>query len=306
MDLKTACEILKIDINELSIITKKQIRKQYHLMALKHHPDKNENKAGSTYQFQQIHEAYEYLINDFIYDDEDVYSSDLETETAPHSETDYIYLVAKFISGVVKDISTETLTNIMKNILFGCKNISLQLFDELDKEKAFEIYTFICKYKHILCITNSIIKQVEQILKNKYKDNKVFILNPSLNDLLLNNIYKLVIDNEKYLVPLWHNELYFDNDVIVLCIPELDKNISIDDNNIIVELNISWNFVKTEKNISFLLGKKEFIIPIETLFIKTSQVYTFANQGISQIIDNDIYNTYNKGDIIVKIYLFDE
>ena len=300
MDLETSCKVLELDINELSNITKEQLRKKYHSLALKHHPDKNGNKPGTTYYFQQIQESYEYLstqINNgsFVSIDEKV------------TETDYIELVAVFINGIVKGISKETLTNIMENVLSGWKNVSLQLFDELDKEKAFEIYSFICKYKNILYINESIIKQVEQILLNKFKDDNVFILNPRLNDLLENNIYKLVIDKEFYLVPLWHNELYFDNNIIVLCIPELDTNISIDDNNnISVELYISWDYIKKEKNIYFTLGNNEYTIPIDKLFIKTVQIYTLKQQGISQIVDDDIYNTYKKGDIFVKIQLVDE
>ena len=35
----------------------------------------------------------------------------------------------------------------------------------------------------------------------------VYKLNPSINDLLNNNLYKLYIDEELFLVPLWYNEV---------------------------------------------------------------------------------------------------
>ena len=298
MDLETACKILEFDMNDLHNITTEQLKKKYHSLALKHHPDKNSNRPGTTFYFQQIQESYEYLSTQI---------KNGSFVSIEERESNYIDLVAVFISGIVKGISKESLTNIMENILSGWKSISLQLFDELDKEKAFEIYSFICKYKHILYINDSIIKQVEKILLNKFKNDNVFILNPRLHDLLENNIYKLDIDNELYFVPLWHNELYFDNNIIAVCIPELDKNISIDDdNNISVELYISWDYIKKEKNIYFTLGNNEYIIPIDKLFIKTVQIYTLKNQGISQIDENDIYNTSKKGDVYVKIQLVDE
>ena len=293
MDLETACKVLELDISELPNITLKELKKQYHSMALKHHPDKNKskNKSVSTFHFQQIQESYEYLfkqINICTFDEENDpdFKEELKgrNKTETETEKDYIQLVVIFISSIVKGISKDTLTNIMKNILSGWKKISLKLFDELDREKAFEIYSFICKYKNILYVNDTIIKKVEEILIDKFKEDKVFILNPNIHHLFENNIYKLIIDNETYLVPLWHNELYFDNNIIVFCIPELDKNISIDENNnIFIELNISWDFIKKEKKISFTLGNNVFLIPIDELFIKPLQIYTLKQKGISQM-----------------------
>ena len=55
----------------------------------------------------------------------------------------------------------------------------------------------------------------------------IIVLNPTVNDLLSDNIYKLNIEDKEFYVPLWHHELYFslhDKDLIVKCIPELDNN----------------------------------------------------------------------------------
>jgi hypothetical protein len=120
-------------------------------------------------------------------------------------------------------------------------------------------------------------------------------------------------------VPLWHNELYFDSqdtetntnnksEIIVLCNPELPENISIDeDNNIHIELKIEANkmseLILGGQDIIVNLGSnnKQINIPLKQLYMKKEQYYTIRCEGITQILENDIYNISCKGDIIVKL-----
>jgi hypothetical protein len=115
------------------------------------------------------------------------------------------------------------------------------------------------------------------------------------------------------LVPLWHNELYFDapngGEIIVFCQPILPASITIDeDNNIYVvkEINIIdhlTDLIMNKKSVSLIVEKTIFTIPIEKLFMKAEQFYVFKREGIATICEDDIYNITNKGDIIVKIVL---
>jgi hypothetical protein len=58
-----------------------------------------------------------------------------------------------------------------------------------------------------------------------------------------------------------------------------------------------------DNNTPLQLGKKQFNIPLNNLFLKEEQYYTLKGQGLTKIIDNDVYNQNNgcKSDIIVKI-----
>jgi hypothetical protein len=151
----------------------------------------------------------------------------------------------------------------------------------------------------------------------------VYVLNPSIDDLLNNNLYKLYLEEELYLVPLWHSEMYFDvkkretepnelkettdiKEIIVLCYPELPENITIDeDNNLYVEVNLNVSdispFLSSSKNMKVFLGKKELDIPLYNLYIRDTQLYRIKSQGLTKIKENDIYDISEKCDIIVKI-----
>jgi hypothetical protein len=213
-------------------------------------------------------------------------------------------------------IMKEVLTKIIKDIVInGTKVISLKLIEDLDKDKSIELYSFLCKYSTILYIDNETLNLVSSLIKEKYKNDSVYVLNPSIDDILDNNIYKLYVDEQLYLVPLWHNELYFEdpnkNDIIVLCNAELPENITIDEHNNI-HCNLLVAFEKEmiinkqqgiTKELTLVIGKHIFKIPFEQLYMKKKQKYVIKGHGISYICEDDIYNQRNsvKGDIIVTI-----
>jgi hypothetical protein len=181
---------------------------------------------------------------------------------------------------------------------------------------AFDVYNFLSKYKNILYINQELLDNLMEIVKKKYEDvMEYYKLNPSIDDLFENNVYKLYVNDQLFLVPLWHNELYFESselnnfkEIIVSCEPELSKNIKIDeDNNLIVKvefnLNEIPNLIKNDGNIFFNIGKKEFNIPVNKLYMKKNQYYSIKNEGLSKINENDIYDVSNKSDIFVNIIL---
>jgi hypothetical protein len=308
MDIKEACHLLDIDIVQILKLTKDDLKKKFHKSALKHHPDKNGNTLEATIKFQQINAAYRYLLSNLDFEDKENNNNN-DNDNIFSNNMQYINLLNMFIDTIIKGNYKENLINILQEIMKGYKEISNKLFEDLDRDTSLEIYHFLCKYKNILYISSSIIENIRNIIIEKFSKDNIIILNPNLIDLFENNIYKLMIDEQKYLVPLWHNELYFDgkenNDIIVFCIPDLPENIKIDENNnLLVDLEVNIdNFIifLESKYISFILGNKSFDIPLEQLLLKKKQIYVFHKQGISQIIENKMYDTTKKSDIIVTI-----
>jgi hypothetical protein len=322
MDLNKAASILEIDLNKIKTInlTQDYIKKRFHKMALINHPDKNGNSLEATNKFQQINEAYEYLSNELKGSGpEPEFVSLDQTNT---TNTRYIYFLSLFIGSIIDGQYKDVIKSVIKEIVTLGKNMSLErIFDELDKDSALEVYSFIGKYKHILHISNDTLEFVSSLIKGKYNNDQVFILNPSITDLLESNIFKLYVDDELYLVPLWHNELYFSNglnnsDIIVLCNPDLPENMVIDeDNNIHVQIEIEGNhllgllkkeFVEGSSEpifVSLLIGNRDFRIPLNELHMKQEQIYRLVKQGISRVLEDDMYNVSCKSDIIVKIQI---
>jgi predicted DNA-binding transcriptional regulator len=229
-----------------------------------------------------------------------------QQQSVEASNVGYNEILHLFIDGIFKGKYNQFILNIVKDIVSGCREISLKLFEDMNKEQSLAIYNFIVKYKQLLRISEDTLEKVREILVNKFKDMQIYVLNPSINDLFQNNVYKLDIDNKLYFVPLWHSELYFDSDIIVKCNPELPDNVEIDEeNNLIITERISHNntiaSLFVEKSRPIKIGDYSFELPMDQLFVRQYQTFILRGKGISKIVENDIYKVEDKADIIVKI-----
>ena len=330
MDYQKAIDILEIDINNTefkSTSSSAYLKRCFHKQALKYHPDKNGDTPESTERFKLINEAYDLLKreNDFLHN------------INPTDESSSVYkdILQLFLKGILDGKYSESISSIIKEIILNFSEVkkmtSLKMFDDLDKETTINIYNFLSKYRSLFHFSNEFLDKIKEIIIRKHDDIMVYVLNPSIDDLLNNNVYKLYVDEELYLVPLWHSEMYFDvknetknetnetkketketkniKEIIVLCYPELPENITIDeDNNLYVEVNLNVSdispFLSSSKNMKVFIGKKMLDIPLYNLYIRDTQLYRIKSQGLTRIKENDIYDIHDiseKCDIIVKI-----
>lgn len=289
-----AKEIIGIETGES--VTMDNLKRKYRRLALQFHPDKNNNSVESSENFKLIQEAYEYL-REYLND-----QTDASYETSEMND-DYITILQRFIKSMIQTPINCDMGDIIKEIVLnGCKKLSIRLFENMNKDTSIELLSFISKHRVILHIDQETIQCVREIILEKYKNDQLYILNPTLDDLLENNIYKLDVDGKIYLVPLWHSEVYFDGsgcDIIVQCIPELPPNMYIDENNTLhVDINVPFNISLLDNQYMFKLGKQFF--PLQFQFKKTQTCY-IHNQGISVIDEKNMCNISTKGGVYVKI-----
>ena len=315
MNYKNAFEILEIDFvtTKYEDLTLEYLKKQYRKLALKNHPDKNGNTHESTEKFKQINEAYNYLKREIKYLNKDTLNNnDIKSEDDELSSSSLYYDILKgFMKTVFEGKYKDILSKIVNDIITAGKKTSVKLFDDLDKDTALNIYTFLSNNRSVLHLNQDILDVIREIVVKKYDNVEVYKLNPSINDIINNNLYKLHVNDELYLVPLWHNESCFDGsgcEIIVICEPELPENIIIDDdNNLIVTKTIKAKDELTEMLINdtpltLNIGDKIHSISLCNLYMKREQIYRIKNQGLSKV-KKDIYDVSEKTDIIVKIVI---
>ena len=300
-----AFEILEIDLNVISLseINSDYLKKQYRRLALKNHPDKNHNSIESNDRFRLINEAYEFLKSETSVE-EDVDLSD--------DSSLYFDILKGFMKTVFEGTYNDLLTKVVNDIMSTGNKFSSNIFDGIDRQTSFEIYTFLSNNRSILHLSQEVLDLVREIIVKKYdKEVDVYHLNPSIYDLINNNIYKLYVHGDLFLVPLWHNECYFDGsgcEIIVICEPELPEHISIDDDNNIFIENVTINANELTKLmledgiIEVCMGEVIHKIPVNKLYMKQVQYYRIKNVGLSKI-KKDIYDISEKTDIIVKIFI---
>ena len=298
MNYKDAFETLEIDTTNMNYndISLDYLKKKYHKLALQKHPDKNGNTFESNEKFKKINEAYNYLKREM---------SDLQEEKEEPTSFMYIDILQLFMKSILEVKYNELILRIVNNIVGGLKiQVTVNLFDDLDKNTSIYIYNFLSKYRSILHLSQDNLDDIRNIVIKKYENVLAYKLNPSINDLFNNNLYKLYVENQLFLVPLWYNEVYFDGsgcEIIVICDPELPECVKMDDdNNIHIEKTVLFQNIILEKDISIEIGEKIFKVPVCDLYIKKEQYYRIKNQGLSKI-KNDIYDVSEKADIIVKI-----
>lgn len=140
----------------------------------------------------------------------------------------------------------------------------------------------------------------------------IYVINPTLKDLISGNIYKFKLKENIYYIPLWQYENYFDisiseSELIVLCIPKFNnEKIHIDDeNNLYIDLNIEINdiILKMKNNdlmYSFVINDCHFSFELNKLYFRDYQTITLKENGIPKPVDIDLNNII-KSDIFLNI-----
>jgi len=301
--LKNYIKILEINV-PIHKLTYKIIRKSYLKSSLKYHPDKNN---GNKEKFNDVVESYEFLC-EYI-------SNSEERFFKQKPEKNFDILLEELITKYYPPKNNWTkifIKTTIKNILNKCENLSYTIFEKLEKSRASEVFDFLEKINDYGIINNTTMENIKKIIKEKMKNDNIILLNPSLEDLFNDKIYKLDISTNEYFIPLWHNELYFDyiennikSDLIVKIVPDIQKNVFIDhNNNVYYKKKINITDLYANEKIIINLFNKKFIINSEKFTItKKTQFFKYENEGILVINDKNYFDNSKRSTIIFELNL---
>lgn len=260
---------------------------------MKYHPDKNSSPEAKE-KFQEICQAYECLIG----------SKDSHKET-------YIDMLREFLGFYIdKRLVDEIIDRIENLYKFDCS----QLFTN-ESNKAFKeaLIKQVLKNVDPAIIENlvDIFPFLDHFIKiNSIQPNEKHIIRPSINDLFENKVFKYIVEDEIYYIPLWHHYLVFDKgqeEMIIIIEPILPSNIIIDEyNHLHIKITRTFKEIWSCENIICRIGNRDFSIPREKLVIKELQRYVLKREGLPLIQPNNIYGIDRRGDVNFYIQIIPE
>ena len=313
MKISEALSILNItnySIHNIHNISYNELKKYYHIQCLIYHPDKNNSDVNATLVFQNINCAYNVL--------RELLLNNGDANGDANGNGDYNNLLVTFLNFIVKYYAsneniTQDINNFKINANIHIKALLTTLFDNFSITILEDLYLYLLKYIKVKTYINNetiystIIEIIKTILEEKLSNHSIYILSPNLFNLFNSIIYKLQINDEIIYIPLWHNELKFENNIIKIE-PLLDSAITIDDDN-----NIHYTYYNTFNSIIELLNAKSniiidladqtFEININDLKFSHYQIYNVKNKGIPKINTLAILDNTHKADIYFHIHL---
>lgn len=322
-----------LELNETEF-TLRELKQQYRLNALRYHPDKNRAENAST-KFQEIQSAYEFLLP--FCSESDLDLEDTREEGESQEENKY-HVILKYFMGSLQTIyptkMNEVLQEIVEKMLSVCEKQSLQILEKTDDRKFRMVYTILNKYRHVFLLSPEFYQEME-ILREKREKNdslEIITLYPNIEDLMETMVYKLSKEGDIYYVPVWHQEVVFENrntgtEFIVKCIPDVSAlwqpteeyirndirvtSGNIDEENhihIYISCNIAkiWEIAQKKENIQIRFTREKWMsFSPEQLHIlaEGEQILRWRKQGISRISSN-IYDISQKADLVLHVSLF--
>ncbi len=325
MNYKRACQILELDLdlnNNFDFYTNQRlsvdkIKRQYRLHALKYHPDKNKSDDAQS-KFQEIHDAYEYLLKHWDYRCSDGRSSDgIRSDCSYGDGDDYKHTLFSFLNNIwsgglddyggLTPIINKLIYMIIMRITNSCENKALEILEKIDRNMLNKLYGVFCKYADVFHFSEDFLKNIQQVLSNKINKDECIVLNPFLDDLFENNLYRLSVSGKTYYIPLWHNELVYDNsgcDLYVKCSPLLPENMEIDErNNLHVFVKYPVQDLLGKERILLECSKQTFSFSPSQLKVMRTQTLVLPHSGISCINTENIYDVSKKADVIIHVEL---
>lgn len=288
----------KYNIKNITELTNVELKRSYHIMALNYHPDKNK-EINAKERFQEIGEAYTFLhnlINSNIYN---INENNTEEEIY---DTPYTDLMINLLKMLLTKPDNGEINKFQKKCIEYTNKLLDQLFDKINLNVLEDIYKFVVK--NSMGLSEDMINVIKDLINKKLMKYNMYIITPSLDNIMKSEIFKLEIDDDIVYVPLWHQEMVYEN-ILIKIQPLLPDNVTIDEYN---NMHITYEerfinlFNLIKEDVKFV-QINNYKVYFEDLRLKKTQIIVIKNEGIPLINTNDIFDNKTKGNILIHINL---
>jgi len=304
MEINDALNIFDISHQEISKMGVNELKKIYKKLALKYHPDKNNNSDDSKQYFQEVALAYDTLT---IYIES---NQDNNMNFKNNTFLDKIFININYFyskhEGLVKNIiemyNGKILLHLEKTI-YDMNDAEIQRFKTLIDNKNIEQH-----------ISSEIKTLIETELKNRNQEPDIskniekLYISATIDDIIDNNVRIIEHNNIKIFIPLWHSELIYEvgdeNEVLNVYIePNIPSNMYLDEYNnihVYIRKDFSDSLLYCD-TLDFEIGKKTFNYNIRDIKIEKTQQLIIDKQGPPIINEHNIFAVSHRASIIVHL-----
>ncbi len=242
----------------------------------------------------------------------------------------YGAIFASFVKTVVKvwkepDKETHLYHLILVKVVGVCEHQALEYLRKIDRSKLAKVLALAKMHADVFGFSAEFVDALERMVSNGHCNrgngngenananedevsdiNRIF-LNPLLEDLLADNLYRLNWKGESLIVPMWHHETSFDvcsGTLDVVCSPVLPPNVELDeDNTLVVTAEYYASSLLGQIETTIEVGQKRLYLNVSELRMVREQWVVFEGQGVAAMNVDDVYDVSVRRPIKVRVLL---
>lgn len=289
MNYRRAFKVLEIDEHyaDKNRTTIEIVRKQYKMMALKWHPDRNK-AIDAAERYREIKDAHDFLI---------------EGSECSEGTQSYKNVASNFFETLYNNehFQRRIFHPLLMKVTTLCEEKALAFILRLDADRATKLMKVIETYKTTLHFSDAFFDGIREHIEGKGAAQNI-VLNPNIDDLMQSNVYML---SEGIIAPLWHPLLEYEKQgLIVHCLPELPDNMWIDDddeNTLNVEITETIENIWKMGHLEISIGAEKKRVEMSILKMKHSQIVELKGEGIPIPRTDNVFYDGDKG--LIRVYL---
>lgn len=290
MNCQRAFKILEIEQTPSTEI----IRKQYKILALRWHPDKNKAPDAAD-RYREIKDAHDFLI-------EQIDNSFDRT----FERTSYTSVASTFFETLYNNehFQRRIFHPLLMKVVNLCEEKALAFILRLDADRAHKLLATMEMWKTTLHFSDDFFHKIRTHFREDAHVRHI-VLNPNIDDLMQSNVCRL---SEGIIAPLWHSLLEYEKEgIIVHCLPELPDNMWIDeeedDDNNTLNIEVSETLENIWKTgvLEFSIGEEKKRVEMGNLRMQHSQIVELKGQGIPIPHTDNVFYDGDKG--LVRVHL---